>query len=75
MIGLIVADVVLGAILFGTIIYYTKRFNELEETLLNLCQCFLMYKDNPDSVTIIEDYSELNNKSDFNFPNSEGFGK
>ena len=75
MIGLIIAVAILGALLVTTIIVCAKKFNELNETLTNLCECFLMYKDNPDSVNIIEDYSALSNSSKFTFPNSEGFGK
>lgn len=63
-------------VLLALLIHTKMQVEELETTLSNLCECFLMYKDDKDSVSIIEDYSSLSNcdkKSRFNFPNSEGF--
>lgn len=76
MVGLIVAVSIIGTVLVASIVLGAIRIAELEETVSNLCECFLRYRDNPESVTIVEDYTSLSkNKSDFNFPNSEGFDK
>lgn len=78
-----IANAVVGAVLIGLFVFdYVKlkrimaELDELEETVSNLCLCFLQYTDNPDNVSIIEDYSALSDtdsKSGFNFPSREGF--
>ena len=78
-----IVDAVVGAILIGLFVFAYAKFkrrmaelDELEETVSNLCLCFLQYTDNPDNVSIIEDYSALSDtdtKSGFNFPSREGF--
>lgn len=78
-----IVNAVVGSILVGLFVFAYAKFkrrmaelDELEETVSNLCLCFLQFKDNPDSISIIEDYSALSDTdttSGFNFPSREGF--
>lgn len=73
MIGLIIATSVIGAILVSAIVVGAIKIHKMEKNMTTLAECLLTYMTNPESVDIIEEYTNTNSRSDFNFPNSTGF--
>ena len=73
MIGLTVATSVIGALLVSAIVVGTIKLVKMEKNMTTLAECLLTYMTQPESVDIIEDYSNHSGSSDFNFPNSTGF--
>lgn len=73
MTGLIVAVSVMGAVLVSALAVGTYKLIKMEKNMTTLAECLLTYMTHPESVDIVEDYSNANSGSDFNFPNSSGF--
>lgn len=73
MIGLIVATSVIGALLVSAIVVGTIKLVKMEKNMTTLAECLLAYMTQPESVDVIEEYTDYNSKSNFNFPNSTGF--
>ena len=73
MTGLIVAVSVIGAIIVSAIIVGAIKLYKMEKNMTTLADCLLTYMTHPESVDIVEDYSNISSSSDFNFPNSNGF--
>ena len=73
MIGLIIATSVIGAVLVSAIVVGSIKLYKMNKNMTTLAECLLTYMTNPESVDIIEDYTNSNGSSDFDFPNSKGF--
>ena len=73
MIGLIIATSVIGTVLVSAIVVGAIKLHKMEKNMTTLAECLLTYMTNPESVDIIEDYTNPTGSSDFDFPNSKGF--
>lgn len=73
MVGLIIATSVIGAVLVSALTVGAIKLYRMEKNMTTLAECLLTYMTNPESVDIVEDYSNTNSGSNFNFPNSAGF--
>jgi putative effector of murein hydrolase LrgA (UPF0299 family) len=73
MIGLIIATSVIGAVLVSAIVVGAIKLHKMEKNMTTLAECLLTYMTNPESVDIIEEYTNMRSNSDFDFPNSTGF--
>lgn len=73
MIGLIIATSVIGAVLVSAIVVGAIKLIKMEKNMTTLAECLLTYMTHPESVDIIEDYTNHSGSNDFDFPNSTGF--
>ena len=73
MVGLIVAVSVIGAVLVSALAVGTYKLIKMEKNMTTLAECLLTYMTHPESVDIVEDYSNTTSDGNFNFPNSTGF--
>lgn len=73
MTGLIVAVSIIGAVLVSAIVVGAIKLTKLEKNATTLAECLLTYMTHPESVDIVEDYSNTTRGGGFNFPNSTGF--
>ena len=73
MVGLIVAVSVIGAVIVSALAVGTYKLIKMEKYMATVAECLLTYMTHPESVDIVEDYSNTNSSSGFNFPNSSGF--
>lgn len=73
MTGLIITVSVMGALLVSAITVGTIKLIKMEKNMTTLAECLLTYMTHPESVDIVEDYTNTCSDGDFNFPNSTGF--
>lgn len=73
MIGLIIATSIIGSVLVAAIVFGAIKIYRMEKNMSTLAECLVAYMTHPESVDIVESYSNRDSNSNFDFPNSVGF--